>query len=68
MYLSQNPLEMETVRQMSPMQAAVYIDTQVKAKAVSSRPTPNPISEPTEVLKGAGQPEGDRGPKGAVYE
>jgi preprotein translocase subunit SecD len=68
MYLAQNPLEMEAVRQMSPMQAAVYIDTQVKAKAVSARPTPNPISEPTEVLRGAGQPEGDRGPKGAIYE
>jgi hypothetical protein len=68
MYLAQNPLEMETIRNMHPMQASVYIYSTIKAKAVSARPTPNPISEPTEVLRGAGQPEGDRGPSGAVYE
>ena len=67
-YLSKNPLELEQIRQMGPMQAAVYIENNIKAKAVASRPPPTPGPEPIDNPTGAGMPEGERGPKGAVYE
>jgi hypothetical protein len=68
MYLSENPLEMEAMRQMSPMRASVYIENTVKDKAIAARPTPTPGPAPINNPSGAGMPEGDRGPSGAIYE
>lgn len=66
-YLANNPLELDTIREMSPMQAGVYIANTVKAKAISSRPSPNPPPAPVDNPGGAGMPE-SAGLKGVVYE
>jgi len=68
-YLSTSPMELDAIRQMSPMQAAVYIESSVKGKAAQlgvKKQTTAP--EPVEVLNGAGAPVYDEGPAGATYE
>jgi len=67
MYLHDNPTEVEAIRNMPPMQAAVYI-SQIKGKAIESRKTPNLAPEPADNPDGAGFAEPDDGVPGVTYE
>lgn len=68
MYLAANPTELEKVSQMSPIDGAVYIATQIKGKALESRPRADVPEEPPEELSGTGMARGNGGPDGATYE
>lgn len=65
-YLAKNPLELDKLSAMSPLKAAAYIESHIKPNA--KRPPPKLAPEPTESVKGSGAREGERGPKGTVYE
>lgn len=67
-YLSKNPLELDTLRQITPAQAAVRIATHVKQKAASLKPKVNGAPDPLEHPHGAGSAPKPRGPKGATFE
>lgn len=66
LYLSRNLAELDTLSNMEPEDAAVYIETVIKPK--SRRNPPKLPTEPAEPIKGAGVPEGKRGPPGVKYE
>jgi hypothetical protein len=68
MYLASNPAELEKVSQMSPIDGAVYIATEIKGKALESRPKVDVPEDPGEELSGTGMARGDGGPDGATYE
>lgn len=68
MYLAKNPLEVEKLQTMIPTQAAVYIETQIKPKAIVSKAKPDDTPEPVDTPNGKGMPEAQRGPKNATYE
>lgn len=53
-YLANNLAELEQVSQMTPMQAAVHLETVVKQKAM--RPSPQLTPPPAKVAAGAGAP------------
>lgn len=65
-YLSRNLAELDTLANMEPEDAAVYIETVIKPK--SRRNPPKLPTEPAEPIKGAGVPEGKRGPPNTTYE
>jgi hypothetical protein len=67
MYLAENPLVLDEIRHMDPIRAGIYIESNVKSKAME-RLNSTPPPAPTEAPDGQGFPEGDRGPKGASYE
>ena len=67
-FLADNPTELEAVRQMSPMQAAVYLETQVKPKAVAARPGVNATPAPVASVSGGGFPEKEDGLANVTYE
>ena len=67
-YLSQNPLEMETLSSMDSMSAGVRIATVVKAKAAALGVQQRNAPDPAETLRGAGVSTSDGGPDGASYE
>ena len=67
MYLARNLSELQTIQNMSPLQAAVHITKNVEPKVARSMKRQTP-PEPTETVQGSGLPEKERGPKGAVYE
>ena len=67
-YLSQNLLDLDALRYMTPMQAAVEISTTIKQKALNLKPKTTNTPEPVESLTGAGAPAKTIGPAGAVYE
>ena len=67
-YLSQNPLALEHIRNSDPMSAAVYISTDIKAKASALGKKQPTAPDPVETLNGAGAAPGQRGPKGATFE
>ena len=67
MYLAKNPMEVEQIRSMGPLRAAVYIETNIKGKAVAARPKVSTAPAPTESPKGSGMPEGEKLP-GVTYE
>ena len=66
MYLSKNPIELEALNQMSPMNAAVHINSVIAGKA-SKAGTASQIPNPPKAINGKGAPEGDEGPAGATY-
>ena len=67
-YLSANPLELDRLQSMSPMQAAVYLETQVKPKAAQlGQKKITQAPDPVETLNGGGAAP-ERGPKGAKFE
>ena len=68
MYLSKNPQVLNDLKQMSPNAAVVHIATEIKASAMAEQGKEPPPPAPTETLRGAGIPEGERGPPGATYE
>jgi multidrug efflux pump subunit AcrA (membrane-fusion protein) len=55
-YLHKNVLELEKVRSMSPMEAAVYIATEVKPKLSSTRKTTT-APKPANIVDGGGAPD-----------
>ena len=70
MYLSQNLQELDKINAMPPMQAAVYIENQIKPKAMPKREAPPPV--PEDVIDGepvGGATGGDFGGllKGATF-
>lgn len=67
-YLAQNPDQIEALQGLTPQQVAVKIATEIKPRAMESRPNKKPAPEPAETLKGTGAREGQRGPEGATYE
>ncbi len=66
-YLSKNIQELQNLKAMNPMRAAIHIATQIKPRVSRSLKRQAP-PEPTETVQGASSPEKERGPKGAVYE
>lgn len=68
MHLSRNIAELEQLNSMDPIQAAVYIATEIKPRATRNAKRRAAPPEPVDNPKGGGVPEKDRGPKGAVYE
>lgn len=67
-YLAANPLEVDTLSQLNPMQAAVYLETQVKPKAEQyGVKKPSQAPEPVETLSGRGA-NTEPGPAGATFE
>jgi hydroxylamine reductase (hybrid-cluster protein) len=68
-YLANNPIELDELRHLSPAQAAVVVETQIKQKAIASQPkkvtdTPDPLERP----HSAGKASSKRGPQGATFE
>lgn len=66
-FLEQNLLELDKVRQMDPLSAAVYIETSLKPKAAALKTQVTNAPDPAETLTGAGVTSYE-GPKGATYE
>lgn len=56
-YLGENPLELEKVGNMTAMQAAVYLSTNVSKEAIKTAPKKSNAPEPMETLGGRGTPE-----------
>lgn len=67
-YLSQNVTELDTIRSMTPAQAAVRIATHVREKAAALKPKVNAAPDPVEQPAKAGVAPKARGPKGAIFE
>jgi len=67
-YLSQNVTELDTIRAMSPAQAAVRIATHVREKAAALKPKVNAAPDPVNQPAKAGVAPKARGPKGAMFE
>lgn len=65
-YLARNPEEIEVLNSMNPMQAAVHVATNVKAKATAAKPN-NGAPPPAETLGGGGATPSKRGPSGATF-
>lgn len=65
-YLASNLDELETLRSMSPMQAAVRIATRVVPK-ISAVPANTGAPSPPDALEGGGVPPAERGPDGTTY-
>lgn len=65
-HLADNPQVLDQVAEMSPMQAAIFIETNVKP-SLSGKPSTNaPL--PAQTIKGGGAPPSERGPEGATFE
>lgn len=65
-HLARHPEQLEALRGMSPVAAAVHIETTIKPQAVSGLKTAPP--PPPDNLSGGGAPPADEGPAGATYE
>ena len=68
-YLAKNPLELEALRVMNPMQAAIKVNSEIRQRASSMKPQVSGAPDPAEVLQGNGAPE-QESPliKGATFE
>jgi len=67
-YLSKNLVELEQIAAMSPIQAAIKIATEIKAKAVTLKTKVNPAPDPIASPRSSGPTQRQYGPKGATYE
>ena len=67
-YLSKNPMELETIRTLDPMQAAIHISSNIKSKAAALGVRTPTAPDPAEILRGSGVAPSKRGPKGATFE
>ena len=54
MYLSKNAVELDNIRNMSPMQAAVRIENQIRAEAAKLKPKVSAAPPPVDTPQGAG--------------
>ena len=68
MYLSKNAVELDNIRSMSPMQAAVRIENQIRAEAAKLKPKVSAAPPPVDTPQGAGSAPKARGPAGATFE
>ena len=66
-YLAENPIAMDKLNGLTPMQAAVHIENVVNPAALKMKKTTN-APPPSTNLEGGGSPPSDRGPKGATFE
>jgi len=66
-YLAKNPVELDSLRGLTPLQAAVRIASTIKPNAVAMKKTPG-APPPADILSGQGTPPGKRGPKGATFK
>lgn len=66
-HLARNPEQLEIVSKLNPIQAALYIASNVKPK-LSSKTKADELPDPPETLSGGGVSKKERGPKGAKYE
>lgn len=64
-YLAKNPEELELIRSMSPVKAAMHLATNVKPKLSGTKKS---APTPVETLGGGGSPPRERGPAGMTYE
>lgn len=67
-YLSQNITELDSLRAMSPTQAAVRIATHVREKASALKPKVNAAPDPVNAPERAGKAPSAKAPKGAIFE
>jgi len=67
-YLANNYQELEALSQMSPMQAAIRIESEIKQKAGALKPKVNRAPSPVDLPQGAGVSPQPKGPKGAIFE
>lgn len=66
-YLSMNPLELESLNKLDPMNAAIRIQSEIKQKASALGIKTPKAPPPVDQLNGSGMPLKERGPKGATY-
>ncbi|MCK5444962.1 MAG: hypothetical protein KAI73_05015 [Rhodospirillaceae bacterium] len=66
-FLAENPIAMDKLNGMNPMQAAAHIESVVKPAALKMKKTTN-APPPSTNLDGGGSPPSERGPKGATFE
>ena len=66
-FLAANPLELDNLNSVTPLQAAVMIETQIASKAAALKPRTTSAPDPLQPLQGGGSPPKERGPKGATY-
>ena len=67
-YLSKNLTELEALRDMRPMEAAVHINSKLLAKAEAFKPKVKTAPPPVEQPQSSGTPSRNKGPKGATFE
>jgi small-conductance mechanosensitive channel len=67
-YLSQNLTELDNLRSMSPIQAAIRITNEIKPKAAALKRKVNQAPDPVDTPQGAGISPKPKGPKGATFE
>jgi len=65
-YLGNNPEELEKIRAMPAISAAIYIETQIKPKAARTPKKPPPAT--LDPIRGSGYKEGQLGGKGLLIE
>lgn len=57
-FLAANPLEIESLNTLSPMQAAIKLNNEIRTKAASLKPQISNAPDPADILSGGGVPEG----------
>lgn len=67
-YLSSDYTELEKLSQMDPLDASVYIATEITSKALKLRPGVTKTPDPVDIPKGKSKIEKDPFLKGAVFE
>lgn len=67
-YLSNSATELEKLSSMDPLNASVYIATEISQKAVKSKPKLTKTPDPIDIPKGSAAPKEDAYLKGVSFE
>jgi hypothetical protein len=69
-YLAANPVELDEIRTMNPINAALKLNSQIREKAQTLKPQTSNAPDPVETLNGGGVPANGNFPlsKGAKFE
>lgn len=67
MYLARNPVVLEQMASLGPIEMGHYIASAIKPKLAAVK-TRTQAPDPADVLDGGGSPRKERGPKGATFE
>ncbi len=67
-YLSKNPMEMEKLSSMNPMNAAVYISSTIAEKSAKVKPKTSKTPAPGKTIKGKGGTTKNAALEGATFE
>jgi len=67
MFLARNPVDLERMSGLSPLEMGHYIASEIKPKLAAVKPRTQ-APPPADVLDGGGSPRQERGPKGATFE